>query len=466
MRVSYDTICRVLGVRPAGSFPGLEATGAAIDSRCITPGQMFVCIPGARVDGHDFAGAALAAGASLVLAERIPDTLPEGAPLVLVPDTASALGRLAAFLRTTCGARVVGVTGTAGKTTVKEVLAQMLALRGRTAKNPMNFNNRIGLPLSILNTEGTEEFWVLEVGISKPHDMDELGAVLRPDLALVLNVGAGHTEGLGTRKVPYYKARLLHWLSEDGVGLISADYPDLVRECRALGRKMFFFSADGKQASYKATCNSDPDGTGAHGLYRLQLEDGVPFDVATPFRWSYGAENTVAVAAAAHLLGLTQEEITRGFAQACLPAQRFSHRACGPWLIIDDSYNANPLSCRRMLDAARETAQSSPLVCVMGEMGELGETAGEEHEQLGRCMAAAMPRVIFWKGKYAEEVRDGLRREGYAGDFITPTDSEDFSCRLEELRISGGVVLFKGSRSNRLEDFVKAFEAWEASRAL
>ncbi len=462
MRLSYEAVCRALSVTPDPAFAGMEICGAGMDSRKIEPGQLFVCIPGARVDGHAYAGAAITSGAAAVLAERRPDDLPADAPCILVPDSVAALGTLAAFARETTGAFVVGVTGTAGKTTVKEVLAQMLALRGPTAKNPMNLNNNIGLPLSILNAEGTEEFWVLEAGISKPRDMDELGAILRPDLAVILNAGAGHTEGLGAKKTAHYKARLLHWLSPEGRGLVSADYPDLVRECRDMRHSTVFFSADGKQVTYRAAYSG---AAGGRGLYRLWL-DGLPLDVETPFRGRYGAENTIAIAAAAHMLGLTPEEITRGFAEAHLPAQRFAYRLCGPWLLIDDSYNANPLSCRRMLEAAVETAQGSPLICVMGEMGELGDLAEEEHEALGRALACAQPKVVFWKGGHAEAVRAGLEREHYSGAFIPLCGAEEFAALFANMDLSGGIVLFKGSRSNRLEELVKIFEDREAARAV
>ena len=463
MRLSCETVCRELGARLDASCAGVELTGASMDSRTITAGQLFVCIPGKRVDGHDFAEAALKAGAGAVLAQRVPENLPPDAPVLLVPDTVRALGQLAALWRQQCKAKVIGVTGTAGKTTVKEMLAQLLSRRGETARNLLNLNNQIGLPLSILSTSGAEAFWVMEAGISQPQDMDELGAIVRPDLAIILNAGTGHAEGLGARKIPHYKARLLKYLNQGGLGLASADYPDLARECRSVCPDTLFFSADGKQVAYRAAYSGPAENN--HGLYRLWL-DGTPLDVEAPFRGRYGAENSIAVAAAADLLGISHADIVAGFTAACLPVQRFACRPADSWLIIDDSYNANPLSCRRMLESAAETAQGSPLVCVMGEMGELGEIAEEEHEQLGRFLAAALPRAIFWKGEHREAVRGGLEREHYVGEFI-PVDSPEEFCRaFDSLPLAGGIILFKGSRFNRLEEFVKAFENRERTHVL
>jgi len=463
MRLSCEVVCQKVGARWDASFAGVELTGASIDSRELKAGQLFVCIPGKRVDGHEFAGNALDAGAGAILAQRMPENLPAGAPVLLVPDTVRALGQIAAHWRQLCSAKVIGVTGTAGKTTVKEILAQLLSRRGATAQNFLNFNNQIGLPLSILNTTGTEAFWVMEAGISQPQDMDELGAILRPDLAVIVNAGTGHAEGLGSRKVPYYKAQLLKYVSRSGLGLINADYPELVRECRSVCSNLSYFSADGKQVAYRAAYSGPAEGS--RGLYRLWL-DGASLDVEAPFRGRYGAENLIAVAAAADLLGMSHADIVESFADACLPIQRFTHRAAGSWLIIDDSYNANPLSCHRMLEAAVETAQGCPLVCVMGEMGDLGQVAEEEHEQLGRFLAVAQPRAIFWKGGHSAAVLSGLEREKYSGTFISVESPEEFLRAFERLHLVGGIALFKGSRFNRLEKFVQAFESWERTHVV
>jgi UDP-N-acetylmuramoyl-tripeptide--D-alanyl-D-alanine ligase len=200
-------------------------------------------------------------------------------------------------------------------------------------------------------------------------------------------------------------------------------------------------------------------------MYRLWL-DGTPLDVEAPFRGRHGAENIIAAAAAADMLGMSRADIAAGFTDIRQPGQRFPHRNAGSWLILDDSYNANPLSCRRMLEAVVETAQGSPLVCVMGEMGELGEVAEEEHVQLGRFLAAALPRVIFWKGGYGEAVNSGLEREHYLGKFIPVDCPEEFCRNFESLNLSGGIILFKGSRLNRLEEFVTAFENREHMHAV
>lgn len=481
MRLTYNEIAARLGLSALGSDIALTAT--VTDSREAAPGALFVCIPGSRVDGHDFVPAAVELGASAVLASR---ALPgAGVPVLVVEDTIKALGSIAAMWRDKTTARVVGVTGTAGKTTLKEVLAQVLSVRGKTAKNALNNNNQIGMPRAMLATDGDEDFWVMEAGISHEGDMEELSSVMRPDIGLILNVGAGHTEGLGSKGVAWHKSRLLTNLAPKGIGLVCADYPELVREARATGAELHFFSATGRavdyRASYAGPAPAQVDGrddavTGIdapddrRGLYHLWL-DGSRCDVTAPFRGEYGAENVIAVAAAAHLLGLSNAEIAQGLAQSELPVQRFNQTRVGKWLLIDDTYNANPLSMRRMLDAAAERAAGRLFVPVLGEMLELGPQAAAEHEALGKHLAELKPSAVFWKGGHGENIRAGLTCGGYTGPWFEVYDAAPFAAAWAELthtafaeNKTGGVALFKGSRGNRLECLLQTLTEPEAVR--
>ena len=481
MRLTYNEIAARLGLSALESDIALTAT--VTDSREAAPGALFVCIPGSRVDGHDFVPAAVELGASAVLASR---ALPgAGVPVLVVEDTIKALGSIAAMWRDKTTARVVGVTGTAGKTTLKEVLAQVLSVRGKTAKNALNNNNQIGMPRAMLATDGDEDFWVMEAGISHEGDMEELSSVMRPDIGLILNVGAGHTEGLGSKGVAWHKSRLLTNLAPKGIGLVCADYPELVREARATGAELHFFRATGRavdyRASYAGPAPAQVDGrddavTGIdapddrRGLYHLWL-DGSRCDVTAPFRGEYGAENVIAVAAAAHLLGLSNAEIAQGLAQSELPVQRFNQTRVGKWLLIDDTYNANPLSMRRMLDAAAERAAGRLFVPVLGEMLELGPQAAAEHEALGKHLAELKPSAVFWKGGHGENIRAGLTCGGYTGPWFEVYDAAAFAAAWAELthtafaeNKTGGVALFKGSRGNRLECLLQTLTEPEAVR--
>ncbi|MDR3319983.1 MAG: UDP-N-acetylmuramoyl-tripeptide--D-alanyl-D-alanine ligase [Desulfovibrio sp.] len=470
MHLTYNEMSACLGLAPIEEDRLL--TSAVTDSRDAKPGALFVCIRGEHVDGHDFAPKAEKAGVTAVLASR---ALPQAnVPVLLVPDTVRALGRLASHWRHAARAKVIGITGTAGKTSLKELLAQLLTTRGKTACNALNFNNRIGMPRAMLTAYGDEDFWVMEVGINREGDIEELGEVLRPDLGVILNVGAGHTERLGKKGIAANKAALLRYLAPGGCGLISADYPDLTCEAAATGAAQHFFSARNTSVEYHAVyeglANQPGDSCATRGRYRLCL-GGEWLSVTAPFCGTYGAENCIAAAAAAHLTGLSNDEIATGFAQATAPAQRFFRKRLGLWDVIDDTYNANPLSMRRMLEAAAELAAGRIFVPVLGEMLELGDIAAEEHEKLGGCLAGLAPAGVIWKGGHASDLCEGLKRGGYRGAFFAIRERGDFLAVVENLlreatpdEESGGLLLFKGSRNNRLEKEFEDFCAFCSAR--
>jgi UDP-N-acetylmuramoyl-tripeptide--D-alanyl-D-alanine ligase len=451
-------------------WAGLISTGAQIDSRKVRPGNVFFCLPGEHADGHDFAFDAAGAGAIAVVASRNPWSGKAGEaaklvlpPVFLVDDVRRALAHVARCHREFCVAKVIGITGTAGKTSVKEVLAQVLEMRGHTERNPLNLNNQIGLPVSMLNASADAAFWVMEAGISEAGDMDELGRMLCPDVGVILNVGDGHVSGLGELGVAAHKARLIDYIRPGGAAVISMDYADLNRQVDerldALSRRdvrLLRFSQSPDNAVFARAAYLGPGAGG--GRYEIWAKD-VHFEVEAPFRGDFGSENVAAVAAVAVKLGLSQEEIREGFALAKLPEQRFRIERYPHCTLLDDSYNANPLSASRMIQAARAMADEygQSLALVMGEMFELGAKAESAHEALGESMAAARPEVVFWKGGHADLVLRGLRKGGYGGNFYPLDSAREFGVLFEETAWSNVLVLFKGSRGNKLESLVAVF---------
>jgi len=458
MPLSLDFILHSTGGTRIGPASAQNLSSVCIDSRACEPGALFICLPGEKADGHDFAPMAVEKGCAAILASRNPftdDTVP--VPVVLVADPAAALHRMAADWRDEYagrGGKVIGLTGTAGKTTVKEMLAHVLGRAGKVSRTPSNLNNNLGLPLSMINAQQDAFCWVIEAGISHVGDMEELGALLRPDLALVLNAGPGHTEGLGEKGTAYHKAQLLRFLTPKGAALVNGDNPDLVREARTVRSDVLLFTSSSKQVEYRAAYKGPQDE--GHGLYELWLK-GTSLDVVTPLRGAFAAENVAAVAAMAHLLGLSPVTIAEGFRDITLPAQRFCKIKAGNWLVIDDCYNANPLSMSRMLDAAAEISNGKPFYCMLGAMGELGSISEEEHEKLGVRLAAIKPDAIFWKGPYFEQVKKGLDRGRYAGPVWQVKDASAFLEAMDTCEHGNGSIIFKGSRANHLETFVSAF---------
>ncbi len=468
MRVSLSHMVSMLGAACLQVLHGDEQESIVVSSVCrdtkdVCAGAVFVCIEGARVDGHTFAAQAVASGAvALLVARPLEDV---SVPQVVVADTVEALGVLAQAWRVAFAGQVVAVTGSAGKTTVKEVLAYILVASGKkVARNILNFNNQIGMPLSVLASTGEEDVWVMETGISQPHDMDVLGAILQPHVALVLNVGTAHTEGLGEKGVAFHKSRLFAHVVPQKNGaaaqaFASADYPDLYAEAQAVFPSVTYFSAENAaQARYTASYMGRSQGKGKYAV-RKQLDasgGSQRFEILAPFFGAYGAENVAAIVAVAEALGLDVLQIQQGFMQAQLPQQRFDVQKVGAWHIVDDSYNANPLSMKRMLLATVDMAQAENLPCyaVLGAMGELGDAAKSEHVELGKVLAGTGIQDIFWAGDFGSEVLQGLEAENFGGSFIQVKNVANFTHHWGKRELQAGFVLCKGSRSNKLEELV------------
>lgn len=424
----------------------------SIDSRAVQPGDIFFCIVGQKLDGHEFARQAVDNGAVAVVAGS---PLELSVPVLLVRDTTLALGRLARSWRERSRARVVGVSGSAGKTTVKEMLAQVLSVHGSAGKNFRNLNNQIGLPLSMLEMSGEEDFWVLELGISRPGDMDELGYILAPDAALLLNIGGCHLEGLGSLAgVAEQKSVLLDHVRSGGFACVSADYPLLSSECARRALRKVTFSGCGGEADYSCTGQENvPEGI----VYSLrargqELRLHVPATVHVP-------ENVAAVTAMALELGVPLRTVEAGLAAFSPVAQRFVQARVGTWLFIDDTYNANPVSMARSIREAGRLASGRRLVLVLGEMRELGEDSARAHRELGELVAASGATHCFFHGRHAADVQSGLG--GFAGVFRPVGAAEELLQSVGDLRGEDGVMLFKGSRGCRMEQYFSFMErAW------
>jgi len=450
--------CQAKGdLRP---HPDAVVTSVTSDSRAVTPGTLFCCLPGSRADGHDFAAQAASQGAAAILAAReLPEIsqAPVLPPVLVVEDVMKAMGLLARFWRRRTRATVAALSGSAGKTTAKEFLAAIAKHLAPSIKNPGNYNNQLGLPLSMLAAGDEHRLWVLELGISRQGDMEELAAICEPDLAVVHNIGPAHLEGLGDLAgVGRAKAAVFGFVRRGGACLASADYPELWAAAKAIRPDVLAMSTRDETAPFFCSfkgCN--PDG---RGIYHLALQ-GEVFDVVLPCRGEHLAENVLAAAAAANVLGATPQQVSLGLAEAEIPSRRFDVRDEDGFTVIDDTYNANPLSMKAAIDSARGIAGERPLVLVLGEMGELGSEADLAHEDLGQCIARGGCQVVFFKGPKAVHVERGLKSGGFAGSFHPVDTPEEFAQRLDAFRGGEGTVLFKGSRSQRMEDFLERFLA-------
>jgi UDP-N-acetylmuramoyl-tripeptide--D-alanyl-D-alanine ligase len=438
-------VARCLGTLADDGFEETVVTEVKTDSRTVEPGDLFFCIAGENYDGHEFAKQAARSGACAVVASRMIGEV--DAPIIMVRDTRAALGKLAACWRDTCGARLVAVTGTAGKTTVKEMLHAVVSQRFAAAKNYRNFNNQIGLPVSMLKASAEQELWIMELGISRRGDMEELAPVASPDLAVITNVGPGHLEGLGNEAgVAQAKTALLRYLRQNGRAVVGMDYPLLWNAARELVDAPVGFSGrENADADFFAEfLGTEPDG---RGRFRLKTPDG-DGELTAPFNGIHYAENLACVAAAAHCLGLSRDEAIKGVGSMAADPQRFCCKVGKGVMVIDDTYNANPLSMAKSVRTAREMAGERPLVLVLGDMRELGQEAMALHEELGRVLRETAPAMVFYKGDHFLDVERGFG--GYMREAGKPAE---FLEAWRELGITEGVVLIKGSRSLKMEKF-------------
>lgn len=464
MRMTLTHVAAILGLgQPMqATWKAVErfSAGAAIDSREVNLGDLFFCLPGERTDGHDHARQAVDNGAAAVVATRFLPELAERVPVLVVRDAVVALGALASVWRRQFAGRVVGVTGSAGKTTVKEMLAQVCSQAGTTCWNRLNLNNQIGLPLSLLSCSGQEDFWVMEAGISRPSDMDELGVILRPDLAVLLNAGPAHLVELGcVARVAAAKARLVAHLRPDGLALVNQDCPDLWRESSGYTHRVHGFSLLDPAAEFYSSGQSPADqgNEQEQGHVRMELVlHGRSMELTWPAEKAPLAQNVLAVAGAATLLGIDHDALRNGLTTEISLPGRFAVEKHGPWVLVDDTYNANPLSMHQALRRAVDLAGKRKLSCVLGDMLELGAAAAVEHEKLGQALARLGCSRVYYHGHHAADVRLGWKASGERGRFMECETPDDFVSGWRKGAKDGGVVLFKGSRAGKMETYLEA----------
>lgn len=450
-------------LHPASLAPSTLVTGpVVIDSRQVEPGALFVALGGERVDGHDFATAAVARGAALVLAAR-PLATDDGAPIptVVVPDVERALGDLArqVLIRLReasaepggVGLQVIGVTGSVGKTTTKDLLAQLFATAGPTIAPVQSFNNEIGLPLTVLRADESTRYLVLEMGASGRGHLTYLTGIAPPDVAVVLVVGSAHIgEFGGIEGVARAKAEIVEGLVPDGRAVLNADDPRvLAMASRAPGDVLTFGESERAHVRARAV-HLDGSGRASFTLV-TRAHDGESRQAEVTLRLvgEHHVNNALAAAAAAIAVGLPLDAVATGLAGADALSPHRMHVADRPdgVTVIDDSYNANPDSMRAALRALAVLAgRGRRSVAVLGEMLELGADSRAEHEALGLQVVRLNVGLTVVVGEGARAIADGAQREGSWGDEVAVVgDIESAADFLEHELRAGDVVLVKSS---------------------
>jgi UDP-N-acetylmuramoyl-tripeptide--D-alanyl-D-alanine ligase len=428
-----------------GVLQGADAICSSVftDSRAPQPGGLFVALRGERFDAHEFVAAAMDAGAAAALVMR---PLPLDLPQVVVDDTTRALGRLASAVRAQRRARVIGITGSNGKTTVKTLLASILTLQGKTHANPGNRNNEIGLPLSVLAMPEDTEYAVLEMGAGKRGDIAYLAAIARPSIGLVNNIAPAHLERLGSLEgIAETKGALYQALPADGVVLINADdaFAGYFAEL-AGGRRMLRFGL-----AQPAEVRGTDLVLGASSRFRLVTPAG-EMAVSLPLSGRHNVLNALAAAAVAHVLEVPLATIRQGLESAAVvPGRLERHAMPGGWILIDDSYNANPGSTAAAI-ATLATEPGEPWL-VLGDMRELGPRAAVLHAEIGALARRERVARLFTVGEFAAAAAEAF---GHGARHFP--DSASLAAALAGEVRAGVCVLVKGSRGSAMERVVEA----------
>ena len=444
MRFDLDAVAAAAGARAEGAA---DLTGVAVDSRGVRPGDLFVAIRGARVDGHDFAREAAARGAAALLGERRPADLPPEFPAVLVPRPVAALLRLGAETKKTAGFRLAAITGSAGKTTTKDFAAAVLARRFAVEKTPGNQNSQIGFPMSVMNLSRVPEWMVGEMGLSEPGDLARLSRAFEPDVAAILLVAAAHLQFFASvDAIADGKAEILDGLKPGGTFVANADDPRVAAiAARHRGRVVRF--GRGASADVRAReVAPEPDGS----RFVLATPEGEA-DVRLPLPGPHQVTNFLAAAAIGHAVGVPAAECAAA-AETMRPAAHrgeLKRHASGA-LLYDDAYNANPASMR----AALETLAALPArrrIAVLGDMLELGPDEDRWHRETGAA-AASRADLLVCVGTRAPLYGEGAVAAGLPESAVRVVGSaEEAASLLAGLLAAGDAALFKASRAVGLE---------------
>ena len=427
------------------------------DTRGPLDGKLFIPLQGPRFDGHSFLPAAASGGVTgLLVQEGEEDHLKKiggDITVIRVPDTLAALGQIAGFWRRKFDLPVVAITGSAGKTTTKEMTAQLLAGVRQTLKTEGNFNNLIGLPLTLLRLRPVHEVAILEMGTNVPGEIGRLSGIAAPDLGLITNIGPAHLEGLkSVAMVKEEKGELFRLLSSQGMAVVNVD-DEAVRElaARRSGRQITYGLKRTAEVTAEEVVHS------ARGLsFVLRIGDNRG-KVAMTAPGNHNLMNALAAAALGGALGLDPAVIRRGLQNfRPIPGRMEITRLQNGAFLIDDAYNANPVSVREALMTLRNLRGGRRSVVILGDMLELGEGAGAWHEEIGGLLAATGVDRIFLLGQFARQTAKGAEEKGVPPARIAfPATGEEIAAGLAPLLQAGDWLLVKGSRAMKMEEVVK-----------
>ena len=433
--------------------PGDEAapiTGFCTDSREARQGLLFVPIRGEKVDGHRFIGTAFQNGASASFMDEeyfsAHPELPAGGPLILVPDCRDALQNVAAAYRETLSIPIVGITGSVGKTTAKEMVAQALTAGFAVHKTPGNHNSQLGVPMTVCGIEKEHTAAVIEMGVSMPGEMARIARVVKPTCAVITNIGTAHIEFMRTKEnTMAQKARIADYLPAGGKLFVNGDDELLPTLKESRGEQLVTFGlsegCDWRAADIKET---------AEGTCFTCMGPGEHFKMFVPAAGAHNVRNALCSMAVARFLKLPAEAVVRSVAAYRAPAQRQQIGEYRGITVIDDSYNASPDSMRSAIDVLVSRPVTGKRAAVLADMLELGDYTRQGHFDTGRYAKEKGVELLIAVGPLSQETA-----KGYGDGAYWFADNDSAAAFLKEQLLPGDAVLVKGSHSMRVGEIAK-----------
>ncbi|HET6454651.1 MAG TPA: UDP-N-acetylmuramoyl-tripeptide--D-alanyl-D-alanine ligase [Armatimonadota bacterium] len=454
--ISVQKVIGAVNGRLLTGDPISTITGVSTDTRTIKPGELFFALKGENADGHAYVPKAIEAGAGVVISDE--SSLPgeTNTIAIKVEDPLWALGDLAKYYRSLFKVRVVGITGSVGKTTTKEMLTAILKQKWKVLKNKANYNNEIGLPLTLFELDRSHEVAVLEMAMRGLGEIQRLASIAKPEIGVITNIGISHIERLGSQgAIADAKAELLGELPPDGVAILNAEdgYFEVIKE-----------KFSGKVVSFGSSKSADVIGARVkcldEGQYRfvLLISGQGALEVTLPIMGHHNVYNALAAAAAANQLGLDLPAIRAGLETVTPPDMRMEFtQTKGGLAVLNDAYNASPASVIAALKTLQALKGYDRKVAVLGDMLELGDYARKAHEDVGRALVESGVKKLIVVGKLAGSIADGAKAAGIPNDAVKSYEtSAEAAKKIRSHLRAGDAVLVKGSRAVKMEAIVRA----------
>jgi UDP-N-acetylmuramoyl-tripeptide--D-alanyl-D-alanine ligase len=424
------------------------------DTRQMQPQSCFVALRGDRFDGHRFLAQAAAAGAIVAVVDTPPAEPIPGLHLLLVPDTRIALGKIATAVRKQLRSKVIGVAGSNGKTSTKHLIHAALAGRLRGSISPKSYNNDIGVPLTILPADASQDYLVLEMGTNHPGEIRTLTKMALPDIAVITNCGAEHLEGLGDLAgVRKENATIIEGLPATGLLVVNGDDEALLEAVGGYGGKRLTFGFKSSNDLFATEVRCDTQGV------RFRLNNSRR-EIFVPLLGRHTAANALAAIAVARKLAVPEETVYQGLAQATGAAMRLQLQEIGGMRLLNDAYNANPSSMKAALETLAVLPAAGRRIAILGDMLELGPTSEALHRELGTVAAAGGVDQLVCVGSQASLIAEAAGKAGMAASAILHFPTADAAAaEVQQYLRTGDLILLKASRGIHLETIAAALES-------